>query len=149
MNAAISATVDPNVTGIECTFGTSLREVSIAPALALALAIVTAARAQAQTNGAAQPAALTFSTLHSFTGGGSDGAFPFAAVIQDANGNLYGTAAFGGAGNSGTVYELKTMNKGGMTMWMYIPLCEFQCGPDGANPYEGLVIGASGNLYRV
>jgi len=34
--------------------------------------------------------------LHSFTGG-SDGAFPYAGLIIDASGSLYGTTGFGGA----------------------------------------------------
>jgi len=33
--------------------------------------------------------------LHNFTGG-SDGAFPYAPLIVDSVGNLYGTAAYGG-----------------------------------------------------
>jgi uncharacterized repeat protein (TIGR03803 family) len=39
--------------------------------------------------------------LYSFTGG-SDGALPFAGVIADAAGNLYGTTIDGGAGGQGT-----------------------------------------------
>ncbi|HLY17944.1 MAG TPA: choice-of-anchor tandem repeat GloVer-containing protein [Bryobacteraceae bacterium] len=127
------------------TFATRLRTLSIP--LALTIAVVTAAGAQTRTSGAAQPAARTFTTLHSFTGGGSDGASPFASVIADSNGNLYGTTAFGGTSNCGTVFELMPMNMGGMTMWMYMELYNFTCGSDGANPYAGLVLDASGNLY--
>jgi uncharacterized repeat protein (TIGR03803 family) len=50
--------------------------------------------------------------LHSFTGG-SDGAYPFGALIIDASGNLYGTAQLGGDttcdashGGCGVVFEL-------------------------------------------
>jgi uncharacterized repeat protein (TIGR03803 family) len=68
-------------------------------------------------------------------------------VIADANGNLYGTTAFGGSSNCRTVFELMPMNMGGMQMWMYMELYNFTCGSDGANPYAGLVMDGSGNLY--
>ena len=38
----------------------------------------------------------TYSSLYNFTGG-SDGGYPIAGVILDANGNLYGTTPFGGS----------------------------------------------------
>jgi uncharacterized repeat protein (TIGR03803 family) len=47
-----------------------------------------------------------FSLLHSFAGGDSDGAFPYAGVVVDNLGNLYGTTAIGGAARDGTVYKL-------------------------------------------
>jgi len=47
----------------------------------------------------------TYSSLHDFTGG-SDGAGPFGGVILDANDNIYGTAAEGGAFRAGTVWEI-------------------------------------------
>jgi uncharacterized repeat protein (TIGR03803 family) len=43
--------------------------------------------------------------LHSF-GKGKDGASPYAGLILDAAGNLYGTTSAGGADNSGTVFEI-------------------------------------------
>ena len=47
-----------------------------------------------------------FTTLHSFAGGGQDGANPLAAVVQALDGTLYGTTAYGGAQRVGTVYRL-------------------------------------------
>jgi uncharacterized repeat protein (TIGR03803 family) len=44
--------------------------------------------------------------LYSFSGGKSDGAKPFAAVIVDKYGKIYGTTAFGGTNGLGTVYEI-------------------------------------------
>src|SRR5262249_26343965 len=44
-----------------------------------------------------------FALLHSFTGGVSDGAFPYASVFQDSSGNLCGTAPIAGVGNHGLV----------------------------------------------
>ena len=46
----------------------------------------------------------TLSVLHNFTG--SDGAEPFAGLIADAAGNLYGTTVLGGASGDGTVFKL-------------------------------------------
>jgi uncharacterized repeat protein (TIGR03803 family) len=44
-------------------------------------------------------------TLHDFTGGG-DGGYPDAGVLIDANGNIYGTTAFGGGSGNGVVFEI-------------------------------------------
>lgn len=46
----------------------------------------------------------TFTTLHSFHG--TDGALPSAGLIQATDGNLYGTATYGGTGDGGTVFKL-------------------------------------------
>ena len=47
----------------------------------------------------------TYSSLHDFTGG-SDGKGPYARVVLDAKGNLYGTAVLGGANGYGVVWEI-------------------------------------------
>jgi uncharacterized repeat protein (TIGR03803 family) len=49
--------------------------------------------------------AWVYTDLHDFTGG-SDGGTPFSSVTIDANGNLYGTTASGGAYNQGVVWEI-------------------------------------------
>lgn len=46
-----------------------------------------------------------FHNLYSFRGG-ADGSGPFAPVIQDAAGNIYGTASVGGEWAQGVVFEL-------------------------------------------
>jgi uncharacterized repeat protein (TIGR03803 family) len=43
--------------------------------------------------------------LHSFTAG-ADGAYPYAGLVRDSAGNLYGTANYGGSGRVGTVFEV-------------------------------------------
>jgi uncharacterized repeat protein (TIGR03803 family) len=43
--------------------------------------------------------------LHKFAGK-PDGANPYAALTTDASGALYGTAPFGGANNTGTVFRI-------------------------------------------
>ena len=44
-----------------------------------------------------------YTSLHDFTGG-SDGGYPFSNVVFDTNGDLYGTAAFGGDLNCNAPY---------------------------------------------
>jgi uncharacterized repeat protein (TIGR03803 family) len=43
--------------------------------------------------------------LHSFGGIAGDGLQPDAGLVQDAEGNLYGTTGAGGAFSSGTVFK--------------------------------------------
>jgi uncharacterized repeat protein (TIGR03803 family) len=49
--------------------------------------------------------AWTYTILYNFKGG-NDGFYPFAGVILDAQGNLYGTTSAGGAADRGTAFEL-------------------------------------------
>jgi uncharacterized repeat protein (TIGR03803 family) len=83
------------------------------------------------------------SVLHSFSGSGSDGAYPFSPLVLDATGNVYGTTSVGGGDNLGTVFEL-TPQAGGN--WSEAILYSFS-GGDGANPYGGLVSADGGKLY--
>lgn len=90
-----------------------------------------------------QPAqAQTYKVLYNFTGG-ADGAFPFAGLTMDRAGNLYGTAAAGGQGNSGTVFRFSRRGNG----WALTPLYSFQGGNDGNYPWARVIFGPDGNLY--
>jgi uncharacterized repeat protein (TIGR03803 family) len=81
----------------------------------------------------------TFSVLHTFEG--SDGAAPEGGVVQDANGNLYGTTVFGGADYYyGTIYKLAPDGT-------EIVLHSFTSGDDGANPRGELILDKKGHLY--
>lgn len=83
-----------------------------------------------------------FSVLYSFTGA-ADGGTPYAAVISDSLGNLYGTTFYGGdQGVWGVVYEL-TPSQGS---WTETVLHTFQL-TEGANPAAPLLLGAGGRLY--
>ena len=44
--------------------------------------------------------------LYSFGSNSTDGSQPQASLISDAQGNLYGTTAYGGANSGGTVFEI-------------------------------------------
>jgi uncharacterized repeat protein (TIGR03803 family) len=77
--------------------------------------------------------------LYSFTGT-PDGENPYARLIRDASGNLYGTTFYGGTSGYGTVFKLDTAGK--LTI-----LHSFNSAPDGANPLGGLILDKAGNLY--
>ena len=83
--------------------------------------------------------ALVETVLHSFTGG-ADGAYPQAGVIRDSEGNLYGTASYGGASNAGVVFKLDSA--GTETV-----LHSFAGGVDGAYPQAGVIRDLAGILY--
>jgi len=77
--------------------------------------------------------------LHSFTNS-PDGAGPYAGLVMDKAGNLYGTTLNGGACGYGTVFKLDP--SGHETV-----LHSFTNSPDGAGPYANLVRDKAGNLY--
>jgi uncharacterized repeat protein (TIGR03803 family) len=80
----------------------------------------------------------SITTLASFNG--SNGATPFAGLIMDGAGNLYGTTDAGGASGDGTVFEL-AHGSGSITT-----LASFN-GGNGANPDGGVIMDAAGNFY--
>ena len=80
--------------------------------------------------------------LYNFTYG-EDGGAPYAGLVFDGSGNLYGTASAGGIG-AGSVFELTHSGSG----WTYHSIHIFQSGgTDGMYPYAGLVFDRSGNIY--
>jgi uncharacterized repeat protein (TIGR03803 family) len=87
-------------------------------------------------------AASTSKILHRFMG--ADGARPFAGLILDAAGNLYGTTREGGSHHQGTVFRLKPNPDG---TWTESVLHSFGAGTDGSNPSAPLIFDAAGNLY--
>jgi uncharacterized repeat protein (TIGR03803 family) len=83
----------------------------------------------------------TESIIHNF-GSGTDGQSPFAGVVLDTTGNVYGTTPNGGTEGYGTVYQLMPSNGG----WLENVLANFD-GPSGETPIANLIMDASGNLY--
>jgi len=82
----------------------------------------------------------------------ANGEIPFAGVIFDAVGNLYGTTYGGGINNNcsgyvnggcGVVFKL---TPGANGKWAETVLFRFG-GPDGGNPATGLTLDAAGDLY--
>ncbi len=85
--------------------------------------------------------------LYGFGGAPNDGSLPYAGLIMDKEGNLYGTTYSGGANNVGTVFELSPPAKKGGA-WTETVLYGLRGVPnDGSFPYAGLVMDKSGNLY--
>lgn len=80
--------------------------------------------------------------LHRFHG--TDGADPYAGLVRDTSGNLYGTTSAGGTGcydGCGTVFKLDIAGKETV-------LHSFTGGTDGAVPGGGtLILDRLGNLY--
>jgi uncharacterized repeat protein (TIGR03803 family) len=88
----------------------------------------------------------TESILHNFGSSGTDGAFPFAGVVLDTAGNVYGNTTAGGTQECqfgcGTVYQLMPSNGS----WLENILVNFDLA-NGNYPNSNLIIDASGNLY--
>jgi uncharacterized repeat protein (TIGR03803 family) len=85
----------------------------------------------------------TFTLLHSFIPGTSDGCDPEGSVVRDNAGNLYGTTNGCGSTGNGTIW--KVSNKGKETI-----LHNFAGGSsDGCYPYGGVARDTKGNLYGV
>ncbi|HEV2423580.1 MAG TPA: choice-of-anchor tandem repeat GloVer-containing protein [Terriglobia bacterium] len=79
---------------------------------------------------------------HDFLGS-SDGAVPYAGLVQDKSGNLYGTTNLGGANNKGTVFKV-------VPQTMKVTVLHSFTGSDGAYPYSGLTLNSTGTtLYGV
>lgn len=78
--------------------------------------------------------------LHSFSNQAGDGTYPFAGVVLDSQGNLWGTTSYGGTYNRGIVFEL---TPAGTESFIY----SFTGGTDGGGPMTGLVLDNQGNLF--
>ncbi len=83
-----------------------------------------------------------------------DGSSPFAGLIQDANGNFYGTTSAGGhlgppnstcfdSGGCGTLFEIGSDGK----FHTLHTFCTQSGCPDGMRPMAGLVQGTDGDFY--
>jgi uncharacterized repeat protein (TIGR03803 family) len=84
----------------------------------------------------------TETVLHKFINNGKDGYSPYAGVVFDTAGNLYGTTYIGGAYSDGTVFELMTKNGS----WTEKVLHNFNV-KGGVAPTTNLIFDSVGNLY--
>jgi len=79
-----------------------------------------------------------FALLHAFSSGTND-YYPDAPLVQAVDGSLYGTTAFGGAGDAGTIFRISTSGA-------FSTIHTFD-GYDGNRPSDALVQAIDGNLY--
>jgi uncharacterized repeat protein (TIGR03803 family) len=93
--------------------------------------------------GGTAQAAPKLKVLYSFTA--NSGFFPFAGLVADGAGNLYGTTFSGGTTGDGVVFELSPP-AGSKKAWTEKVLHPFN-GADGENPYSGLIVDSERNLY--
>jgi uncharacterized repeat protein (TIGR03803 family) len=95
------------------------------------------------------PTTKKLTTLHTFRGRKSgDGAYPYGPLALGANGDFYGTTAYGGlkgGSNGGTFYSITTKGK-------FELLHSFNTITDhtsGTYPSAGVALGNNGNFYGV
>jgi len=78
-----------------------------------------------------------YTVLYTFTGG-ADGGQPWAVLVRDKKGNLYGTTAFGGSG-SGTVFEVVPKTKTETVLHSF-------AGTQETGAFSGLTLSATGRV---
>lgn len=83
----------------------------------------------------------TETILYNFQGG-NDGDYPYAGLIFDPSGNLYGTTSDGGQGHGGTVFELTRSGAG----WNF-SLIYSLTGSGGCGSWGPLYMDPAGNLF--
>jgi uncharacterized repeat protein (TIGR03803 family) len=89
----------------------------------------------------------TETTLHSFSGGVTDGSFPLCWLLRDGSGNLYGTTYQGGTYGVGTVFKVAPGAGGNWTETVVYSFNDDNDSKDANAPYAGLISDGSGNLY--
>jgi len=87
----------------------------------------------------------TKTTIHTFSG--PDGSNPTANLVFDTVGNLYGTTSTGGSTDGGIAFELAPNDGGSWSEKVIFNFPNNTAG--GADPYAGLTLDSSGNLYGI
>jgi uncharacterized repeat protein (TIGR03803 family) len=75
---------------------------------------------------------------HDFSGF-SDGAVPYAGLVPDKKGNLYGVTNLGGANDKGTVFKV-------VAKTLKLTVLHSFTGSDGEYPYSGLTLNSTGTI---
>jgi uncharacterized repeat protein (TIGR03803 family) len=91
----------------------------------------------------------TLTTLYNFCSQGgtacTDGAHPYAGLVQATDGNFYGTTGIGGTNNNGTVFKITPSG----TLTTLHRFCSQSGCTDGYDPQGAFVQGTDGNLYGI
>jgi uncharacterized repeat protein (TIGR03803 family) len=82
--------------------------------------------------------------LHRFAQFKTDGQYPMAGLVIDAQGNLYGTTYQGGRYQTGTIFKLAQGRDG---QWREKILFDFPKNSDGGGPIAPMTFDKAGNLY--
>jgi uncharacterized repeat protein (TIGR03803 family) len=116
-----------------------MRHQKFSPTLVASLIFVTISAATITQAAAAAPlrTPITFN--------GPNGASPYAGLIFDRAGNLYGTTPNGGAYGYGAVFELSHTGSDWAETILY-SFCTYNC-LDGSSPEAALLLDSEGNLY--
>jgi len=88
----------------------------------------------------------SFTPLYQFCpqNGCTDGANPYAGLVQASDGNFYGTTKVGGNGNNaGTIFSITSTG----TLTTLYQFCPLSGCADGEYPYGGLIQASDGNFY--
>jgi uncharacterized repeat protein (TIGR03803 family) len=93
-----------------------------------------------------QGGSWTEQVLWSF-GDTTDGKFPYAGVIIDAAGNLYGTTSETSNAGEGMVFELSPGQNGWTETVLHIFCLDYPDCSDGAQPMAGVALDKAGSLY--
>ena len=84
----------------------------------------------------------SYDVLHRFTDNAGDGSRPIASLVEGAGNLFYGTTAWGGGRDMGTVFKLDKTGGG------FSVLHDFGSNPeDGYQPFAGLVEGEAGVFF--
>jgi len=87
----------------------------------------------------------TLTTLYSFCSQSNctDGASPYAGLMQASDGNFYGTTVQGGTYDQGTVFKMTPSG----TLTSLYSFCSQDYCPDGYDPRSGVMQATDGTLY--
>ena len=87
-------------------------------------------------------AAAHFKVIYAFCSDAdcADGAAPFARLLQDSAGDLYGTTQAGGANGGGVIFQLAPTQRGGWKYKVLYSLCMAANCADGTVPWGNLII---------
>ena len=89
---------------------------------------------------AGPPSAFSYTSLRSFAGSPTDGKYPFCGSLALDGSTLYGTTAFGGTNDKGSIFKINTTGLG------FALLHSFAGQPGGDKPMGGVILGGS-TLY--